>query len=42
MHEIISALEDAALGVMVTNYSDDVKEGVAAFHKKRKPDFRGR
>lgn len=40
--DLSNALEDAALGVMVTNYSDDVKEGVAAFHAKRKPIFQGR
>lgn len=40
--DLSNALEDAALGVMVTNYSDDVKEGIAAFHDKRKPDFKGR
>jgi 2-(1,2-epoxy-1,2-dihydrophenyl)acetyl-CoA isomerase len=37
-----NALEDAALGTMVVNYCDDVKEGIAAFHEKRKPVFRGR
>lgn len=37
-----NALEDAALSVMVTNYCEDVKEGTAAFHEKRKPNFRGK
>jgi 2-(1,2-epoxy-1,2-dihydrophenyl)acetyl-CoA isomerase len=37
-----NALEDAAMAVMITNYTDDVKEGTAAFHEKRKPRFQGR
>src|SRR6185436_15066927 len=40
--DLENALEDAALAVMVTNYCEDVKEGTAAFHEKRKPDFKGR
>jgi enoyl-CoA hydratase/carnithine racemase len=36
------ALEDAALATLATNYTDDVKEGTAAFHEKRKPNFKGR
>ncbi len=37
-----NALEDAALSTIATNYTDDVKEGIAAFHEKRKADFKGR
>jgi len=37
-----NALEDAALATLAVNYTDDVKEGIAAFHEKRKPDFKGR
>jgi enoyl-CoA hydratase/carnithine racemase len=37
-----NALEDAALSTIAVNYTDDVKEGIAAFHAKRKPNFKGR
>jgi 2-(1,2-epoxy-1,2-dihydrophenyl)acetyl-CoA isomerase len=37
-----NALEDAALNVMITNPSEDVKEGTRAFREKRKPAFKGR
>ncbi|MBK9708113.1 MAG: enoyl-CoA hydratase/isomerase family protein [Acidobacteria bacterium] len=40
--DLDNALEDAALGTLVTNYCEDVKEGTAAFHEKRKPDFKGK
>jgi len=40
--DLENALEDAAVAVMVTNYCEDVKEGTAAFHEKRKPNFKGR
>jgi 2-(1,2-epoxy-1,2-dihydrophenyl)acetyl-CoA isomerase len=37
-----NALEDAAMAVMISNYTEDVKEGTAAFHEKRPPRFTGR
>ena len=37
-----NALEDAGLGTIACNYTDDVKEGIAAFHAKRPPKFQGR
>ena len=37
-----NALEDAALATLVANYTEDVKEGMAAFHEKRKPRFEGK
>ena len=37
-----NALEDAALGTIVTNYCEDVKQGIAAFHARRKPEFKGK
>jgi 2-(1,2-epoxy-1,2-dihydrophenyl)acetyl-CoA isomerase len=40
--ELDNALEDAAMATLVVNYTDDVKEGTAAFHEKRKPRFKGR
>ena len=46
MHKQLSmtldnALEDAALATLAANYTDDVKEGIAAFHENRKPNFKG-
>jgi 2-(1,2-epoxy-1,2-dihydrophenyl)acetyl-CoA isomerase len=40
--QLDNALEDAAMATLVTNYTDDVKEGTAAFHDKRKPEFKGK
>lgn len=40
--ELDNALEDAAMATLVANYTEDVKEGTAAFHEKRKPNFKGR
>ncbi len=40
--DLDAALEDAALSTLAVNYTDDVKEGTAAFHEKRPPNFRGR
>ena len=40
--DLDNALEDAAMATLVANYTDDVKEGTAAFHEKRKPKFQGR
>ena len=37
-----SSLVDAQLAVMITNPSDDVREGGAAFREKRTPKFTGR
>ncbi len=37
-----SSLEDAQLSVMITNPSQDVREGGAAFREKRTPKFEGR
>jgi enoyl-CoA hydratase/carnithine racemase len=40
--DLENALEDAALATMVVNYCEDVKEGTAALHQKRKPNFKGK
>jgi len=40
--DLDNALEDAAMATLVVNYTDDVKEGTAAFHEKRKPRFNGK
>jgi 2-(1,2-epoxy-1,2-dihydrophenyl)acetyl-CoA isomerase len=40
--ELDNALEDAAMATLVSNYTEDVKEGTVAFHEKRKPRFQGK
>jgi enoyl-CoA hydratase/carnithine racemase len=37
-----ASLEDAQLAVMITNPSQDVREGGLAFREKRTPKFEGR
>ena len=40
--DLENALDDAAMATLVANYTEDVKEGIAAFHEKRKPNFKGK
>jgi 2-(1,2-epoxy-1,2-dihydrophenyl)acetyl-CoA isomerase len=40
--QLDNALDDAAMATLVANYTEDVKEGTAAFHEKRKPLFKGK
>jgi 2-(1,2-epoxy-1,2-dihydrophenyl)acetyl-CoA isomerase len=40
--DLDNALEDAAMATLVANYTEDVKEGTAAFHEKRKARFQGK